>query len=160
MYSETKEILETIRTKADVWRILTEVEALEQGLFRSGENSYEDVMRKLVRSEIAGILTSQNRSEVDKKGVLREINECVKKLRLLKITLAIDPPPLIIDKIAQWIHQNVGAEIVLDIEVDPGILSGARVSFEGRYGDFTLIKEWERVWKEKSEEMMKGVIYG
>lgn len=65
----------------------------------------------------------------------------------VNLTLAFLPSKSLVKKLALWFKKNFGSKVVLDIQVDPKILGGAILSFNGYYRDFSLKKKLERKLK-------------
>jgi len=109
------------RTKSEVVRVMARLEEDQKNLYRVGQKSTNSI----------------------KDDQLREIKTSIESLRELKLTIAIKPTEEMIEKIYNWATKNIDPKIILDICVDPKILSGAQVSFEGKFGNYGLQPRWE-----------------
>ena len=85
--------------------------------------------------------------------LLFEIKQEISKVKVLKLYLAIDPTPQIIENTSSWVKENLGEDVVLDIERDETILGGAIISFDGQYKDFSLRKTLDEIFKSKRNEV-------
>ena len=63
----------------------------------------------------------------------------------LTLTLALKPSPQLVKRIKAWLKKEMAPHLVLKIQVNPAILAGAIISFQGRYLDFSLKKKIEKL---------------
>jgi F0F1-type ATP synthase delta subunit len=78
----------------------------------------------------------------------------IKKLKVIKLVLAFDPTRRTIERIHNFVKENIGIGYVLDIEVYHEVLGGAIVIFNGKYKDFTLKKNLEEVCRSRRNEIL------
>jgi F0F1-type ATP synthase delta subunit len=78
----------------------------------------------------------------------------IKKLKVIKLVLAFDPTRRTIEKIHNFVKENIGIGYILDIEVYHDVLGGAIVIFNGKYKDFTLKKNLEEVYRLRRSEIL------
>ena len=78
----------------------------------------------------------------------------IKKLKVIKLVLAFDPTRITIEKIHNFVKENIGMGYILDIEVYHDVLGGAIVIFNGKYKDFTLKKNLEEVYRLRRSEIL------
>ena len=60
-----------------------------------------------------------------------------------------------IEKLSGWVKTNVTDETLLDFEINPEILGGALISFNGKYLDESLSKKMEEIFSNQKEELLK-----
>ena len=107
--------LAKLRTKADADALLGEIDAYRDSLY-----VYPAIKTK---------------EKVQIPPELDKLEETVKKLELVKLTLAYEPSPEDIEAFFK------AAGKILDISKDLRILGGAVVSYQGKYGDFSVRKK-------------------
>jgi F0F1-type ATP synthase delta subunit len=49
-------------------------------------------------------------------------------------------------KVKEWFREKVKRRVILDIFVNPKIVGGARIEFQGKWRDFSLEKEIEKIY--------------
>jgi len=152
---DLKTLLKTVFTRDDWLRLRREVDRLEESLYKTGDEGYETVLENDVRKELAEIITSQNISKDIVHDRLREIREALGGVHAVKITLAAEPPRSLVKEIWTWVGKHAGEEIILEIKINPGIIGGALIAWNGRYADFSLREKWEKDWAEKGAERLK-----
>ncbi len=157
----SSKLLAVIRTKEDVNRLALELRELEAGLYKTGDGEFEKVLSSKVRKGIAEIITSEMLdSKIDKKLWLREIEKEIEGLKVIRITLALEFPQMYLDRITNWIAQNIGEGVVVDIEVRSEIVGGAMVSSGGKFGDYSFQKKLDNVWQTNGAQMWSEVCNG
>jgi len=139
---------------------LSQINNTLESLFKIKRGSFSQVLDKNMGAENAQILKKiaeekkidlSNHSSLEK--LLFEIKQEISKVKVLKLYLAIDPTPQIIENTSSWVKENLGEDVVLDIERDETILGGAIISFDGQYKDFSLRKTLDEIFKSKRNEV-------
>src|SRR3989338_474310 len=147
----SSDIFKNLRTLKETEEFLSQINNTLESLFKIKRGSFSQVLDKNMGAENAQILKKiaeekkidlSNHSSLEK--LLFEIKQEISKVKVLKLYLAIDPTPQIIE--------NLGEDVVLDIERDETILGGAIISFDGQYKDFSLRKTLDEIFKSKRNE--------
>ena len=155
------DILGDIKTVGELDNFLAEIENVLASLFKVKNKSIEEILDKTAGKSTAGQikkLMANNKinpsdySSVEK--LLNNIKEAFKKIQILKISLAVDPSEEMIGHIFDWVKENLGKGIILDIDKDESILGGAIISFNGTYKDFSLRRALEEIFQTKKDEIM------
>lgn len=82
----------------------------------------------------------------------KEASELKKKLRALpemKLKIAFPPKDNFIDEISRWLEKEIGQKVILDITVNPKVVAGAIIEYQGNWRDFSLAKKIDRLFSEK-----------
>lgn len=131
MYSD---ILATVATKDDQQKLLAEVDLLVESLYKTGEGSFENVLKKNIRGNTAGYFQKSA-------DFLKGLKEEIEKMKLITLDIGYEPTRANVEKIYGWIKTNIGANFVLNFEVNKQIFAGAVIVYEGLYKDYTLHAE-------------------
>lgn len=67
--------------------------------------------------------------------------ELISKLKVIKIVLAFNPTQGVLDLIHDFFLKNYQSRILVDVEVDSEIIGGAKIFFNGKYFDSTILKK-------------------
>ena len=70
--------------------------------------------------------------------VLDECIESINKQRVLAITFPVTLSPAHIQRIGEWVRQELGEDILLDTHVDPVLGVGCRLAWNSTLHDFSL----------------------
>jgi len=155
------DILGYVKTLDQLEDFSLEIDTVLSSLFRVKNKNIEEILDKTVGKSTAECLRklivenkidSSNFSSLEK--LLNDLKEELKKVKVLKISLAINPSKEQIEHIFDWVRKNLGKGIILDIDKDESILGGAIISFNGRYKDFSLRRDLEEIFKSKKAEIM------
>lgn len=140
-----KEILSLVRTKDEADELLSEIGKLSSSLYKTGATSYEDALSSIRISVSNAIKKALREESIDKAKFLKDLAEAIKAYGVLKLTLAFEPSDHVIEKLHRWVVANVGANNILEVELDKTILGGAIIAFKGKYADLSLKKRLEEV---------------
>ncbi len=153
--------LRDIKTREQLEEFSAEIDNILSSLFKIKNRNIEDVLEKTVGQKTIKIikkLVQENKIDSSDynslEKVLTSIKQDLKKIRTLKISLAINPTSEIIDRLFDWAKKNLGEGIILDIDKNETILGGAIISFDGIYKDFSLKNTLEEIFKDKKSEIM------
>ena len=90
--------------------------------------------------EIAGKKTELGKEEIYK------LEKKLQSLPEIKLEIAFSPDDNFINKIGQWIEKELGQKIILDITVNPKVVAGAIIEYQGNWRDFSSAKEIDRLF--------------
>src|SRR3989344_1815210 len=133
----SSELWDVIKTKNDLEAAKEQLELLENGLYRRGAGGFERVLESRVREEFAEIIKRKikkvNNAGINERNIIiHEIKKELTKAKMISITVGIDLPISVIN-------------IIKEIDV----IAGAKIEYEGRYGDYSWKKLLEAFnWKE------------
>lgn len=138
MYSD---ILKFVRTMDDKEALQDEILKLRDALYITHEGAVEEVLDKNVRLSVGEILKSHLSDGASKEEYLKGLYEAINNIKILEITLAIELTSKILKIIESWIEQNISEDIILDIKIDPSLVAGAQIAFDGKFEDFSYGKK-------------------
>lgn len=81
---------------------------------------------------------------------LDELEEQVNAAKHVELTLAYRPDDSAKGELINWLHKNVSEDLVLKLSYDPSIVAGARITYRGKYADYTSRKKLDDYFKEGS----------
>lgn len=61
----------------------------------------------------------------------------LESLRVLKITMAVEPTRANILAYGAWIKKNIGEDVIMEISVNSDIVAGAQMVWNGKYKDYS-----------------------
>ena len=137
-------IVRDIRTKDERDVLRGQLGELEGAFFHSDPRILEEVLRTRLPEDLAvamrDILAVPELKDNPESLRLffQDFKSRLDKFSLLKLSIVFKPNEKMIDRLHEWIQQNLGTDVVLDIEYDRSMLGGARIIFSGRYKEITL----------------------
>jgi F0F1-type ATP synthase delta subunit len=103
-------------------------------------------------------IDTKNNSELKK--FFSSIIESIAKLPIMSLTIAFEPKEKTLQKLSEWFVMNVNKQAVFDIIVNPELLGGAAIDFNGKHMDFSIRPKFEEIIadvlepKSSKEEML------
>lgn len=155
--------LSSIKTIEEKRRLYSEISLVLEVLFRQQadlEKILEAKVSPQLRAYILGLLQGKSLDETLREKIaktLAEIKNKAEGLEAITLTLAFQAQQSTIDKISSFARQNLGENTIIEINVEPNILGGAIIVFNGRYHDYSLKTKLEEVFKTKREELFKSI---
>lgn len=152
-------IIKEIRTSDDLRSFRAGLEELEMNTYGTGEKAWGSVLESAFPERFAtplikffGELPPEERLAKFKEMLPALKNE-VNKMRVLKIDLAFEPTGEVVESLNQWVDQELGLDVVLDIGYEKILLGGARLAFGGKYGDYSAAKYLENILSEEKQKI-------
>ena len=137
--------LQAIATTSDQDEFLNTIDTLRDSLYNKEIDI--TVRLKTIRADFAGVLGPILESDADKAKVLDDLRLAVKKMRVLNIRLGFNYDLDFVRRLADWVKNNVGQDVVLELQTNLGLIGGATISFDGKYRDYSVKSALDKVWK-------------
>lgn len=137
MYSE---LLGMIRTNFDRDLLLSEIEALKQAIYEPSEGGVEKALSANVRASVAQAIRNDLKGGGDYENYLLGLEKALGDMEEVRLGLAVEPTEDFLSQIYDWISASVGKNHIIQIDIDNRILGGAKISYKGRYLDYSLAK--------------------
>lgn len=87
------------------------------------------------------------------KSAFDGLKSYLKNLTPVNLTIAYSPSEKSLENIYNWVFKNIGENIILDIDIDSGLLGGAIISYKGKYSDYSLKKSLEEGFRNHDKEI-------
>lgn len=150
--------LDFLVTKRDVAQFIAQLGRLEQCLFNiheSIEKKAEEIFSHDEFEAIKVLMKSQSVSFDNREQVRQFIQDLVTDLNtVLSISLivAVEPTEKTLREISAWISRNNSVKVFLDLKIDPNIIGGAVIEYNGSYRDYSLKK---RMAEEEAKNLLE-----
>ena len=148
------EVLMKVRTGDEAAQLLSLIDVLSDSLYKMGEESFEQMTASLPRSGVVGAVVDGARGVGDiqtKQKWLSGLREAVKRMGELRMTVAVDVDGMFLDEL----KKKLGEEVVFRLEVDPRVMGGAAISYQGKYWDAALGKKVGEIWDKEKDQMKR-----
>lgn len=140
-----------INTKKEATEIIILFENLSSQIFIENfdleEFLTENTPAILAKDILSAI--SENKINVNDRKALQEffINAIkeIKNLPTVHMILAFEPKIDLIKQIQEWFYENLKKIVILDISVDPEIIAGSIISYQGLANEYTLANKIEQL---------------
>jgi hypothetical protein len=131
-----------VSSPADVGRLIRELEAIDERFLqlklRRGGGQPSLPKTSYLLDRLAG-LNGFNLLDGNDRQRLRDFLELVKQQApLLHISFSADPTPAFLEKLMAWLRQEIHAQVLVSIGLQPNIGAGCIVRTTNRRFDFSL----------------------
>jgi len=147
-----EKLVEKIITEEEFVFFLDQLSILRRFLFLQTQiplserlkNKIDEKLRKEIgKLEKEKILPS---SPEEQSSFFKELENFLLKIPKVKLEIAFEPSEEFISKVKEWFKEKIKKRVILDISVNPKIVGGARIEFQGKWRDFSLEKEIEKLY--------------
>jgi F0F1-type ATP synthase delta subunit len=142
-----------VRTKSDLDLLRDEIKLLKDSLFRVEKGNFDEVLETIVRASVAKKIRQDLVQNVEKESYLNDLDLMLSKIKVVKLTLAVEPTERMVDNLSNWIRKNLGDGVILDFDYNRALIGGAMVVYQGKFGDYSLANYFEK----KSDEEKKFI---
>lgn len=158
------DVLSAIKTRDDINEALSILDQLEQTVFKTNHNEVEQFVSESANYKLGKILISNlslstdsttNNGHVSLSKIISSLKDRLRSMRVLSLTLVFLPTANEVDTIADWVKRNIGEDVVIDILSQKEIMSGVKISFCGKYADYSLRTKLNEFWKYALIDMTK-----
>ncbi|MDZ7744718.1 MAG: hypothetical protein U5K77_03090 [Candidatus Saccharibacteria bacterium] len=129
-------------TRVDVNRLFREVDSLNNFIKASTIREPGTQPQLPKTSKLLDELLSTNKLNAlvtdDRERLSAFLGELKEQAPLLHISFQADPPPQFMQKLMQWLRQEIHPHVLVQIGLQPGIGAGCVVRTQNKYFDFSL----------------------
>lgn len=147
-----EQIVEKIVTKEDLLLFLEEIDILKESLFKNPEIPFLERAKEKLSPNFQEIFEKIGKNLFDNPQELisffEDLKEKLLKLPQIKLELSFSPSPEFLLKLRNWLREKTQETLLLDIVVNPEIVGGVKIFYQGKFGDFSLEKEIEKIYEE------------
>lgn len=131
---------------ADVARLKRSLEAFDeqehQAHLRHKAGEHEEVLQpSRLLQEVAALNDKDLQHAADRKTILALLDELLKNGVTVTISFAVDPSPLFMNKLVEWLRANIAPNLLVRVGLQPNIAAGCIVRTPSKIYDFSLRKQ-------------------
>ncbi len=87
-------------------------------------------------------------SRLDIKNFIEKILERISTLPTISMVLAFEPKEHTLQLLSRWFVLNTNKQVLFEIKVDKSLIGGAAILSGGKYLDFSIKPEFDRIFSE------------
>ncbi len=76
---------------------------------------------------------------------INKIKDSIASLPIATLTLAVEPNESMLKAISSWFLLNLNKQILFEIQIDPDLVGGAAINYQGKYYNFSVKPEFEKI---------------
>ncbi len=133
-----------ITSKADVSRLLRELESLEENVRQSHlqkKPGSTKVNISQIMQEIAHVNSIDLRTTTARKTLAENLQQLKKSAPIVHISFASSPRAQFLANITGWFRREVHPHVLLEVGMQPGIAAGCVIRTTNKFFDFSLRKK-------------------
>ena len=107
---------------------------------------FEELVKKIrTKEELIFFLEEISRKKLEKEEVTSELEKKLRSLPEIKLEIAFSPDDDFLNRISQWLEKELGQKIILDLTINPKVVAGAIIEYQGNWREFSLAKEIDQL---------------
>lgn len=141
-------------TKSQANDFATRINALSEAVYHTDFSLEKAAMQYLgmKKSEAFLKLLQDNNVPADSAGAIKgfivKLQETIKALPLLTLTIAFEPNEKVLRSVADWFVMNLNKQFLLEVLIDPTLIAGAVIKYKGTFLDFSSKPLLEKIIQE------------
>lgn len=130
-----------IITKEDLIYLLDDINQAQEAIYQEDKKITGKQLRDFLKEQEFEKLDSRERQE----EFLTELKENLQNIPQVKITVAFAPSDGFLKETSQWLEDEIGEKVIIDLTVNHKIVAGAVIEYQGRYLNLALNKKIEQI---------------
>lgn len=149
---EDLNLSEFFTTKSQATEFMVKIDQLMAAIFETKFDLESELSKYFSLSQKEKFLKLLRINKVDPKKptelkqFFEKIKEAASTMKILTIKLAFEPTEKNLINFSNWFRMNVKKQYLFEITVDPTLVAGAEIKFNGKYFDFSIRKTLEQIF--------------
>lgn len=147
--ADFKSLKEKLITRTDLINCLEDLSQVKD-LAHNKEGSLADLAEEVVSPPLQEVFegSGEDLSNTQKRNqFLEDLEDYLEDFDRLRLTLAFSASREFLKKIKTDLEEEINSEFIIDLTVDPKIIGGAKLEYQGRYLDFSLETQLDSVFE-------------
>lgn len=145
MKENFEDLAEKIITKEELIFFLEEISVAQKEIFKKEEG----FLSKKVEGRISEDLKKYSKNPEQQFYFLEQLKKYLLNIPQVKLEIVFSPSANFLNKISSWLKKEIGKKIFLDLVLNPEIVGGVIIEYQGKYRNFSLAKEIDKIIAEK-----------
>lgn len=142
--------LDKIKTKEDLINILNEIATIKQIIFKNKDwPHFKEELKNKISIFFEKFVEGLEKIKLDPRNLSfwEDLERKLKNLDEIRLEIAFQPTDSFVENLSEWLKKELGRKIILDIKYNPKIVAGAIVEFKGKWADFSIAKEIDKLYE-------------
>lgn len=131
-------MLSSIYTLNQLNNILSDAQMLKPQLMKSSEPNW-NALKDECNPDTVSLLFPLLKKSTNPLTKIDSLIETLHEHQLVEVTTAIELTPELIEQVGTFIKDKVGETAVFSNVVNPRLVGGAQISFNGKFKDYSLV---------------------
>lgn len=149
--SELQPLLDALITKEDVAKMQQSLDQVIEKIYSTKvdvNKMLAEVFPREIKAVIVDLAEKKGVSIKDPvafQNVLTAVKEQIRKISLIEISVGGVVTEEFLYKMQRWFDENIDNKVIIQIKQDPSIIGGAVISYNGKFHDYTVNAEVEKL---------------
>jgi len=141
-------------TKAEANDFVTRLATISENLYQTDFTIEHALMEAfgIKKKDIFILLLREQGIPLDATSALKEffcqLAKSVATFPVLTITVSFEPKEQTLKTLSTWFVVNTKRQVIFDIQVDPSLLAGAAITFNGKFFDFSVRSHFDQIFND------------
>lgn len=133
-----------VKTKADATDFVAKIGSILEHVYKTDFTLEHELLAQfgLTKQEKFVVFLRNSNVQLDSlaqvQAFLTSLQQKVSHLPILSLTLAFDPTEETLEKLSDWFILNTKQHILFDITVNPELIAGVTITYNGKYVDTSV----------------------
>jgi F0F1-type ATP synthase delta subunit len=148
---EQLDLSDFFTTKSESLDFSTRLSGIARQIYETGFNLEPSLLTEfgIQKKDHFLSLLRNNQINVASNSALSEffnlIIQKISSLPVVTLTIAFEPDNQTLRDLSQWFTLNINRQVVFEIIVDPKLIAGAAITYNGRYEDYSVKTKFTQI---------------
>jgi F0F1-type ATP synthase delta subunit len=138
-------------TKAEAINFTSKLSTISQQVYATNfnlESALTDQFGLQKKDKFMSLLRNnevKTESNTGLQDFFKGIGEQIASLPVATLTLAFEPDETVLHNLSQWFYQNINKQILFEIQIDPDLIAGVTILYNGKSQDFSVRQKFNQI---------------
>ena len=153
MKKNFSKISKNIHTKQELVYLLDDIAQAKKAIYKGEQELLSKKLKNVVGKKLRRILKEQEeennlQTRKQQEEFLNNLKDYLQNIPQIKLTIAFSPSDSFLKEITQWLENQVGKEVIINLTIKPDIVGGAIIEYNGHYLNLALKDQIEELTHE------------
>lgn len=150
------DVSQLVKTKAQARELSIRIASVAEQVFQNNFSLEQALSEQfgIQKKDLLLTILRNNQVNTEKPSAMKEfltkLQEHINTLPVLSITLAVEPTEKTLRILSDWFLMNLKRQVLLDISVEPSLIAGIAIHYNGRFLDFSV--------RERVQTVIQGLV--
>jgi len=150
-----KDLKEKIITKEDLNLTLEQINLIEDLLFKDVTTPLLKKCEQKINEDLKIIIKIWEEEKIiahspdEQFSFFETLKKELNHFFLVKLEIAFEPSRDFLERVKDWLKENLNQEIILEVKKNPQIVGGLIIEYQGKYLDLSLAKKIDEIIEQK-----------
>jgi F0F1-type ATP synthase delta subunit len=147
-----EKLSERIITEEDLVFVLEQLDLIKEMVFKKPQVSLSEKLKDKIDDGLRKEIEKLEKEKIipslpeEQVSFFENFKNFLYQIPKARLEIAFEPSEEFIKKIEQWFKENLGKKIILDFTLNPKMVGGLKIEFQGKWKDYSLEKEIEKIY--------------